>query len=334
MEPMPQTISTIITDLQKRSAFTHTVFPDGRTLLKDDTDERFTLTAVTDLYSPLVHSAQVLLEQTFKASEVTSERSMRIALEQNARPDRPYDFFLDTITDSYNALVATIVAGYIPAQDEQGNGLGYGVLTVGYIAVLSPFRRRGMARELYALLYRQAERAAYVRGESVRLIVEEAVPTVEHILERLGHRARVYFQDAQQRWVEVRYVQPPLRWDQTSGQPTADAAATPEHLMLTVTDGSRTVSRDEVLAAIRAAYSVNNTLDIVYRVDPSGQLWTTPLPGPTASERSLNTIGDLYRSVRAQLDDVTELRLMTTEERAERMQRGEQFLEHTAADER
>jgi GNAT superfamily N-acetyltransferase len=122
---------------------------------------------------------------------------------------------------------------------------GQAIFVVWHIAIDELHRGKGLAKILYATIYRHYLMLARRRRHEILAIVGEAVSSVETFLNALGRR-RLYFK-SEKGWEEVSYMCPPLDYDPHTG--LVNGAMVNEHLMVRFIDG-REVASLEIVAAV------------------------------------------------------------------------------------
>ncbi len=327
-------IEKISRELREGNGYERTMLPDGRLELKNEAGETYYLEALDAEKKKEVHEIQEFMEKVFNPEEIDPEEVTLQELEKQGKPDRRADYMLQMIKDGRGDIVGVMNAAYIPARSERGEGQGFGIGTVAYVMVDKEHQKLGLARELYADFYERTGKAAERRGEEMRYIVGECVSTVEPILNKVGGRSRVYFENGAGHWEEPKDYFPPLEFDPDTGLPAEGAGSGPEHIMVSCVNGNRVIVKEDLLTAMRSIYEYNNVLNTRESIAGIEDMWQLEqLPGSDGERRPLEIIREIYRTLAGQLDGVGKLSLISRAEREEMKSKGIQFDEHRSTDE-
>lgn len=324
-------MSIAIQKLREDSRYETTALPDGRTELRAENGEKYYIESVEDGDGPAVGDVQKFLEKSFDPEYIDTEETTRGALRGRNNPERRADYLIQLVRNEQGAPEGILSSSYLPARSEGGKDLGYGLVYINWIVVDEAQRNRGLARELYARTYEQAQKAAEARGEYVRFVMGDACATVEPVVNKMA-RARLYFQNSEGQWEELKYYHPALEWNKETGDPAEDAGTHSGHAMIGLMSGERSVSTADVLAGARAAFEYNCVAEAVAVTRGHEDMWERKLDGTDPESNSLRQIKGVYEGMKQQLAGVDTLRLISAEERKEMKASGEEFIEHHVED--
>lgn len=272
--------------------------------------EAIRVECIEDPNSPLLASYQALMEKTFPPEELDSCEITEAALEANKDPDTRNKLIILSNVDSENAVLGTLNASYLSAQD-QGIPLGWSMVNINYVALDERYRGRGIASALYPALSAKCSQIAENAGEKIKYVVGETVETVEAFVNRSG-RHRLYF-EKNGAWEELAYEQAPLEWDLTGN---AESEAVPLHLMATPTDGSKLIPVQDLLKIVDSIYEENSRENARLSCSPDGYSHAC-----TAVETVLNKLKE-------QVQGIEVVRLISKAERERMQSEGTVFIEH------
>lgn len=235
-----------IAELQSTSKFSREKMPEGREKIRSPEGGEFFIRRVTDPKDPTVRKIHKFLVKAFTAEEADTFDTIQGAVNSD------YQAY-HVIEDADGKMVALSNTAYLELEGKKGEPKN-AIIFDAYLVTDSKHRGKGLGRELYQNTYRHALEKAKAAGSGLGGIVGEAVSAVEPFMNRLGSR-RVYFEDGQGNLREAPYIQAPVDWDPKTGKNSQEA--TPEHLMLRLTDGKQALSSAELLAMVKAIYDEN-----------------------------------------------------------------------------
>ena len=126
---------------------------------------------------------------------------------------------------------------------------------LAYAVTDEPFRHQGLVSKAYDKFLEEARQEARSEDFQIKGHICEAHEGAEDFLNKKGYR-RLYSKEKDGRLIEVPYVQPPLRWNRQTGK--AESASVPEHLMISLADGSNSVRGEKLMEYVRGIYDNNS----------------------------------------------------------------------------
>lgn len=305
-----------IAELQSTSKFSREKTPDGREKIRNPEGEEFFIRRVTDPKDPTVKKIHQFLVKAFTAEEADTFDTIQGAVSSD------YQAY-HVIEDASGKMVALSNTAYLELERKKGKSKD-AIIFDAYLVTDSKQRGKGLGRELYQNTYQHALKKAKAAGSGLRGIVGEAVNAVEPFMNRLGSR-RVYFEDGQGNLREAPYIQTPVDWDPKTGKNLQEA--TPEHLMLRLTDGKQELSSGELLTMVRAIYDENYVFPEEF------------FKSKKALERCEQIVGRYVEELKAALGVAKNDRLflLSKEEREQKRKdlaaRGKKLIEHKTSSE-
>lgn len=249
-----------LAQLMRESRYTRADKTSADTTIESE-GKRFSIEMVPDGKAEVLSDVQKLFIDTFGTEEVDPEEVLRTAVDGTTfwGSTDATKYRVHVVRDSAGEVVSTITGGRLQMVDAEGKSLGKQMFMVAYGVTAEKARQQGLAREAYISAIMQAAKDAHAEGQRLTLAVGECVYTSEDFWNKVGMR-RVYGEKASKpgAYEELRYVQPALDFDLATGQVAEGAGVAPEHLMIHNFD-DKNPSQEDVLAAVRAVYTWNNT---------------------------------------------------------------------------
>lgn len=322
-----KTAQRFIDQLRSKSPYQRERLNDGALQLTAEKEGPYRVESIESKEHPNVGKAHRLLVEKYGEDEVDPYM-----------PDKPewdnfgssWDWHSDSDTHDLGYYMmhtaekggnveAVTASTHIPLKNPDGEMSGDSILQVGWHATKDDGKIPTLGSEVLAESLEAGQARAQRRGENLTMVVAEEGEGQEKVFNEIGG-GRLYFRNKQGKLEELRYVQPPLDWHTDSGKP--DSEDSPSHLNIALTSGEKTITRDQLIEAVRAIYEYNN-------------LW---LPkhwdNQEAYERAKKQImGKYLEALQRQLKDVDEIQIITAEERDQMKGQKLQFVEHTDADE-
>ncbi len=276
-----------------------------------ETPGKTRLEVLSDPNSPYLSSYQALMAKVFPAEELDSIEVTQEALRSNEDPERRADLVIILKLDERNKVVAAINASYLPALGDNNEKLGWSSVCVNYIVADPDSRGKGVAAGLYPALSERCNEIAAKAKEEIRFVVGETVNAVESLVNRTG-RARLYF-ERDGKMEEVKYEQATLEWE-NDGAPLTDAV--PLHFMATPTEGGKTIKTADLLKVVDSIYDENSRGNAKTTCTEDGY------------QKACKVVEATFAKLKAQLEGVKELRMISKEERERMQAEGTAFTEH------
>ena len=140
----------------------------------------------------------------------------------------------------------------------------------GYSLTNEKYRRRGVGAELISLLMREDAEKALKKQQEIKCLVVQGKETSEPFWNHVGLK-RIYYEDAEGNFNETPYIQPPIQWDEKTGQPldpeTEEVGdkdikeyTIPEHLMIRMMDNKNEINPEDLRPILDIIYFDNYTL--------------------------------------------------------------------------
>jgi hypothetical protein len=324
-----ENLKRIVAQLQDKSAFVRTDFPDGSweltPKLPGERLEKLSMSLLTDPEHSDVKAFNALINDTFDPAECDSLEGTQEFVRSNADPERfQQGQYIGILVKNEQAQPIALVNGdYIPTKDSSGQLTGAGVLAVGYIIVDGKYRGLGLSRDLYCRTLEMADQAARDRNQLLVGMIGESVPMLEvrvnKTLEMMARR-RIYTKNGAGAMVESQYIQPPL-------EPNGDIA--PEHLLYGAVDGAiaraGALPLDLVVQGVRALYERFAGWNHGAPDGVGATMWTE-------HQQQLSELFSKFEtSLRENSCDGLGY-LISRQDRKQRIKQGEVFLEHFRAD--
>lgn len=122
-----------------------------------------------------------------------------------------------------------------------------------YAATANNFRGMGLMSEMFTCSLMQAARDAHDRRQVLRLIAGDCSESSEKVWNKAGGRKRVYMRIGRN-FQQVRFMQPSLRFDFSTGEPAKDAGAVEQNLMIRDILGNGEISPELLRKTVAAIY--------------------------------------------------------------------------------
>jgi hypothetical protein len=146
-------------------------------------------------------------------------------------------FTYDPLTTT-TSVAAAITGDYIPLNKTPGAGIG----AVGQAASRAAMRGSGHGKHVSDAFEAEMKQIASARGEELKLLILESEAGAREFWSRRGYR-----------WPSgVRYVQPPIEFDLTTGEPLLKPV--PELLMVKPVADSQEIDRHLLVDAVESMY--------------------------------------------------------------------------------
>lgn len=311
-----------VRELQKASIFTRMDpnSPEGR--MTNPEGREFVIEAVRNPEQAEVGEVQSLLERTFGEEEVDPQDALRLGLEGKTEFGTPdiAKYKIYAVKDSEGKVVSTVTGGLLDVKTKNGDPTGKTIFMVGYAVTDPSCRQGGLAREAYISALMDCAMEAQRTGKRFAFAAGECTYTSEKFWNKVGwERAYKKVEGEEEKYRELKYVQPPLTFNPDTGEPAEDAGAVPEHVMIDALGGGKPTERD-----------LSETIWAFYR-------WSSIKPreaftSDEAYQNHLRYAEGLCDDFGGELSQDLELAFFTGEERKQARERGALFREHVAAD--
>ena len=309
-------ISKQIHKIEVSSNYEKIDLPDGKKgLIPKDSDSRQPLYFIEDLDGQddeLLNEVHAFFSTFFKPEDMDSVENIRDFLNRENYPGWPSKIFINAAKDHEGKIVGALMAHYASNLDESGQRLGSGSVLIGY--VLS--RRMGLAGQLHASIFRQADTYAAKMNESVKIIAGETLPAAEKFFNNVGIN-RVYYQK-NGAFIQVPYTHPPLEWSQECGE--ALSGTSPEHFMMGLVKGHEEIGSEELLQAALSTFRTFNMPPLQY------------FKNEAAYQKMMKTVMLYFQKLKNDLAEIPVLHLISQKKRSEMKENGVIFREFDEAD--
>ena len=220
-------------------------------------EKRFMIEGIERGDSPDISQVQNLFIKTFGEEEVDPEEILRSGVEGKTpwETDDLCKYRIHVIKNSEGEVVSTVTGGLLDLLDNENNPTGKKMFMVAYAVTDPQARQGGLAREAYISAIMDAAKSARSEGKELAFAAGECTYTSERFWNNVGWK-RVYGATSledKKAYTELKYVQPALDFDETTGKPAEDAGEAPEHLMID-SFGRMPPTKEEILQTIQAFY--------------------------------------------------------------------------------
>jgi hypothetical protein len=264
-----------------------------------------------------VEEIQEMMEETFGKKEVDPIEVLRAGLDgrllDGSQDVARYRFYV--ARDESGKIQSVYAGGLVGMRDP---ALAGEAVFMGAYGITRPESRgQGMVRELYISSLMQAAADAHSEGKRFSMIAGECTWRSERVWNSVGRR-RVYVETGPNRYSELRYVQPALDFDRSTGLPTKDVGEAAEHIMVQFLEGEPDKAR--ISAAIESMYLWCNT-------------WPQSIfESKAAYDAHLHYVATLHKDFDAFMRANGPLRLLSAQDREQLRRRGTEISEYTEAD--
>ena len=307
--------------LMQSSKFTRLDASTADTTIENN-GQQFQIEMVPDGKSETLSKVQKLFIDTFGAEEVDPEEILRHAVDgENPWGETGQTMYrVHVVKDSKGEVVSTVAGGRLQLFQSDGQPMDKQMFMIAYAVTDKNARQGGLAREAYISAIMQAAKDAQAEGKKLSFAAGECTSTSEEFWNSVGWK-RPYAESASQpgTYEELRYVQPALDFDPATGAPTEDAGVVPEHMMIDSFEGTPP-TKEDVLAAVRAFYTWNNT-------------WPEKaFDNPEAFAKHREHVQEIWKEFKKQVQETGSLTYLDKKSRAEQMRSGLRIKEHDEAD--
>ena len=234
----------------------------SRRVIEFEGGEKLTIERVTSSEDPRVEKVQELLAQEFGREEVDIPEVTRAAIDGKATSGESTTRYIVCVAQNEQGEIVGVTNGAVlHLRDEEFEAVGNETQAfIAYTTSLEPYRRKGVASELFKTFQAEAEKEAQSRGVTIVAYTAEATnkPGSEQFLNSRDMREVYISQRNGRRYQEVQYYQPPVNWNKETGEPAEGAGTVPEHLMIMLANREKTISGDKVMEMVRGIYEYNN----------------------------------------------------------------------------
>ena len=264
-----------------------------------------------------VQEIQEMMEETFGKEEVDPIEVLKAGIDGKLLDGSPdvarYRFYV--ARDASGKIQSVYAGGLVGMTDPVLAGEAMFMGTYGITRPES--RRQGIVRELYISSMMQAAADAHSEGKRFLMIAGECTWSSERAWNSVGRR-RVYVETGANRYSELRYVQPALDFDRSTGLPTEEVGEAAEHIMVHFLEGEPDKAR--ISAAIESMYLWCNT-------------WPQSVfENKAAHDAHLHYVATLHKEFDALMRANGALRLLSADEREQLRATGAKINEYTEAD--
>jgi len=296
-----QGMEKMVEELKAISPYKRETGPDGKETLISPEGEKFFVERITDPEDPTVLAVQTLIENTFSANEVDSFETTKEAIRSNSA-----NYFV--IKNESGELVTLSCTSFENVVTPDGDTFDLlepkqGVVSVGFIITEPRIKNKNLAKELYQSFYKHTISEARQNQSIIKGVVGESVEKVEKLLNKMN-RKRMYFTDQDGNVQEIKYICPPLIYDDEKSIPISDTA--PEHLMFKAVDNQQEITTKDLLSIVKTIYKTFYIFD--------------SLQNEKSQEVNVKTVLEIYHNFEKELQQAQDgkIFLMSATERAEK----------------
>lgn len=151
------------------------------------------------------------------------------------------------------AVSSSSLIDYIKPEGDNFNTIEprQSTIFISYILTDPKYRQNGLSSSLYQNTYIEAISDARKNQSIIKGIIGESVETAENYLNKMN-RKRIYFNDKDGNIQEVKYLCPPLHYDDQKKNTKSNI--TPEHLMYRALDNQQEFTTTELLSIVKGIY--------------------------------------------------------------------------------
>lgn len=285
-------------------------------------EKKYKIEQIESKEHPDLAKVQALLERTFGKEEVDPEEIMRNAVEGTTAwgTEDITKYRIYVLKDEKGEVQSLIAGGLLELQDESGRETDESMFMIGYAVTNPDARQGGLAREAYISAIIGATQDAQHKGKKLGFAAGECTYTSERFWNSVGWK-RPYGQVGEDKrsYEELRYIQPALDFEKSSGKEAADAGEAPEHLMID-SFGHQPPTKEQIL----------ETVDAFYR-------WCNKWPreafdSDEAYQTHLHYVDGIKAGFKQQLDSLGQVILLDKTSRDKALATGVKIKEHTEAE--
>lgn len=186
--------------------------------------------------NPDLSKVQQLFIKVFGAEEVDPEEILRNAVDGTTAfgTEDITKYQICVVKDSKGEVVSVVAGGLLELMDDKGIPTGETVFMIGYAVTDPDIRQSGLAREAYISSIIGANKDAEAQGKKLSFAAGECTYTSEEFWNKVGWK-RVYAAESpgeKKSYRELKYIQPALEFDESTGGVAEGAGEAPEHLMI------------------------------------------------------------------------------------------------------
>lgn len=284
--------------------------------------ERLIIERITDPNDPRIDEIQELLKQQFKPEEVDPKEIMQSAIEgKSYLTGNPIPRYIVTVVQNERGDIVGLATGAVLRLiDKDWHLVGKDSVVFGaYIETAKNFRLRGVAKHAFGFRLLAGESEAQLQGLKVKGYIGEIVDEAELFLNAQG-ACRLYMHEADGSYKEVPYWQPPIEWDQETGEPAEGAGAVLEHLMVHLPSDEDKLDGSILMSMVRAIYQYDHKWD------------REAFKNEAAYLKHLRYMSGITERLEDEISG-KELVMFTAKEREELKNKGVVFIENVSRDE-
>ena len=227
-QPARETIGRLI----KQSRYRRSTIESPNTAIEIE-GKKFTIERIEDGDSPDVPKVLELFYVGFDAAEVETEESFKNSIEGRTEfgtPVTPYIIF--AVKDEEGKIISAFGGTLLDFEGSDNQSEKECALQVWYIVSDKTIRQNGIARELYISGLMQAVQEADAQNKKLTFAIGECASTAEVFWNKVGWK-RIYLEKGNKRtYEELRYIQPPMRWNTETGEIAEDTHEVAQHFMI------------------------------------------------------------------------------------------------------
>lgn len=298
VEQSCQGMEKMIEELKVISPYKRETGPDGKETLISPEGEKFFVERLTNPEDPTVLAVQSLIEKTFSENEVDSLETTKEAIRSNSANY----FVIKNESDELVTLSCTSFENVVNPDSDTFDLLEpkQGIVSVGFIITEPKFKNKNLAKELYQSFYKRTISEARQNQSIIKGVVGESVEKVEKLLNKMN-RKRMYFNDQDGNVQEIKYICPPLIYDDEKSIPISDTS--PEHLMFKAIDNQQEITTKDLLSIVKTIYKTFYIFD--------------SLQNEKSQEVNVKTVLEIYHQLEKELQQAQDgkIFLMSATER-------------------
>jgi len=270
-----------------------------------------------DAQNPELNKVQNILENGFQRSEIDSFEVLQKAVAEE-------DYHVHVAKDVEGKIQGVFNSGIVETRNDEGEALKGVVHFLGHVFTMPGERGQGILKNLSqeahnAVVKDLGSEDKKEQGLKLKATIAEAHGQVEKTFnEQLGLQ-RPYIQ-TEGGYSEVPYKQPYIEYDKETGKPVEGTSTVPEHLMVGLESGKKTLSGTELKRMVNGVYDYNYYQEKSYFKNP----------------QAYDAHNEIVDGIKKELTDFVgknTVHLFSATERIAMQAKGIKFIEHQAIDE-